>query len=1036
METLENRYALATVFGLTSSDQLVQYDSASPTAISTPVAITNVTAGETLVGIDFRPQNGLLYGLGVNATANTGTLYAISTRTGVAGVVGTASSIALTTDGTTAVDLPDPATVGYGFDFNPAVDRIRVVAGGLNFRINPNTGTAVDGDNTGLTTGNVTGINPDGGTNGGTTTVDAAAYTNNQPNNGAITTLYTLDAATNALSIQNPPNPGTQVAVGGITLNGSPLDFTGVNGFDIPAGVNVASNNAGVTSGSGFAALTVGGTTRLYSINLVNGQATLLGNIGTGTTAIKGHSIQNDLGGISAIGLDGTGANLIRFNTATPGTTTTQAIAVASLASGEQLVGIDFRPQTGQLYGLAVNQAANTGTIYLIDPQTGALTAVGTPGQIAFTTDGTSPVDLPDPATAGYGFDFNPTVDRIRVTTSTGLSFRVNPNTGAAVDGDLGGAAGSVTGTNTDGIVNGNSVTGVSAAAYTNSFGQSLTGGTTTLYTLDAASNRLFIQNPPNASTQSSPLTVTLNGTTLDFTDVNGFDIPAGVRVATSNSSAAGFGFAALTVGGVTSVYRIDLQTAAATNLGAVGAGATGLAGLALADSPDVGTFQFSAPTYTVDESGTVATITVTRTGGSSGTATVSVATSDGTATSPADFADSDQVLTFGPGVTTQSFTIAIVNDGSVEGDETVNLALSNATGGASLGSQAAAVLTIVDDDTAPMQPPGSAVLVGDVLTVLGTSKSDSIVIKPVSGQVRVLLNGKNIGTFSPDEVGSVAVFAGAGNDSVVIATAFTFSTTLNGEAGNDTLVGGNGPDTMSGGLGKDTLVGNGGDDTLLGEEGNDVLNGGNGADSLSGGDGNDTLVGGSGNDEMFGDLGNDVVLGGSGDDSLDGGDGNDTLAGEGGNDTVFGGIGNDTLKGGAGNDVLSGGEGNDRLYGEAGIDFLLGDEGNDQLYGGAGRDVLVGGTGADKLYGEAGDDILIGGTTSADGDEATAAAVFDILNSNASYNARMQAILDLGVSAEEDDAVDTLFGGAGQDWFLIGTGDKVKDKAKNEIVA
>ena len=45
--------------------------------------------------------------------------------------------------------LPDPATVGWGFDFNPAADRIRVVAGSLNFRVNPNTGAAVDGDNGG-----------------------------------------------------------------------------------------------------------------------------------------------------------------------------------------------------------------------------------------------------------------------------------------------------------------------------------------------------------------------------------------------------------------------------------------------------------------------------------------------------------------------------------------------------------------------------------------------------------------------------------------------------------------------------------------------------------------------------------------------------------------------------------------------------------------------------------------------------------------------------------------------------------------------
>src|SRR5215217_5265039 len=170
---------MSSVFAL-SGTNLLTFDTASPTTTAT-IPITGVTAGETLVGIDVRPQNGILYGLGVNATANTATLYAIA-HNGVAAVVGTAPSlIALTTDGVTPVDLPDPATVGYGFDFNPTADRIRITAGSLNFRINPNTGTAVDGD-TGLTSGAVAGTNPDGPTNTGTTTIDAAAYTNNQPN--------------------------------------------------------------------------------------------------------------------------------------------------------------------------------------------------------------------------------------------------------------------------------------------------------------------------------------------------------------------------------------------------------------------------------------------------------------------------------------------------------------------------------------------------------------------------------------------------------------------------------------------------------------------------------------------------------------------------------------------------------------------------------------------------------------------------------------------------------------------------------------
>ena len=115
-------------------------------------------------------------------------------------------------------------------------------------------------------------------------------------------------------------------------------------------------------------------------------------------------------------------------------------------------------------------------------------------------------------------------------------------------------------------------------------------------------SNTLFIQNPANDGTQTSGLAVTLGGSPLDFTDVSGFDIPAGVSVTTTNAPASGFGYAALTVGGTTSLYRIDLATGAATNLGAIGAGAVALAGLALGDAP-------SAPVITSNGGGATASV-------------------------------------------------------------------------------------------------------------------------------------------------------------------------------------------------------------------------------------------------------------------------------------------------------------------------------------------------------------------------------------------------------------------------------------------
>jgi hypothetical protein len=57
--------------------------------------------------------------------------------------------------------------------------------------------------------------------------------------------------------------------------------------------------------------------------------------------------LQSDLGGAPAIGLSTNGANLVRFNTGTPGTSTT--VALGAIVAGETLVGIDFRPRTGPL---------------------------------------------------------------------------------------------------------------------------------------------------------------------------------------------------------------------------------------------------------------------------------------------------------------------------------------------------------------------------------------------------------------------------------------------------------------------------------------------------------------------------------------------------------------------------------------------------------------------------------------------------------------------------------------------------------------
>jgi hypothetical protein len=704
-ETLEDRVTPAVAYALGAGGaDLLAFDTTNP-AVATTAAIAGVAAGDVLVGIDFRPQNGVLYGLGVNGTTGDGTLYAISTQTGFAAAVGAVGSVNPT------AALPNPATagVGYGFDFNPMADRVRVVTtAGQSFVVDPNTGL--------VTTNSPT-------LNGPAATADAAAYSNSFPD-ATTTLLYVLDSTTGTLYLQN-------TATSTLTPVGPPgPTFTAVNGFDITAG-NVA-----------FAALTVNGNTGLYNIDLTTGAATLLAPVAAGP--LQGFAVQSDLGGFPAVALNAAGTQLLRFNTATTNTVVTAN--VAGVNASEVLVGIDYRPQTGQLFGLGVNAPANTATLYRIDPQTGQATAVGATGQVKFVqADGVTAVDLPDTAVAGYGFDFDPTVDKVRVATSTGLNFRVDPSTGAPVDGNLN-TSPAPPGTNTDANINGAGSTGVSATAYTNNFGRDLAApaGATTQYALDAATDTLFVQNTPGSGTQTTGVVVTLAGAVLDFTSVDGFDIPA-ARVSTSGAVATGFGYAALTVGGVTRAYRINLATAVAETFGQIGTGVTPVGGLAVGAAP-AGTINFQSATFAGSETGGTVAVTLLRTGGAAGALAVTLNVTGGSATAVADFTPGPYTVTFPDGATQATLNIPIVNDRVQDPDETFTLALSGATAGA-VGAQATATVTIADDDTSELFGFAVGSAVAPLVAVYDTTGAVGRVLNPypgLPGGVRVALGDVN----------------------------------------------------------------------------------------------------------------------------------------------------------------------------------------------------------------------------------------------------------------------------------------------------
>lgn len=267
------------LFGLSTTNTLLRFDSATPATILTSVNVTGLQAGESLLGIDLRPANNALYGLG-----STSRLYAINPTTGTATQVGSAG--AFTLSGT-----------AFGFDFNPTLDQIRVVSNtGQNLRLNPNNGTLTSTDTALL----FAAADPNTGT---TPRAVGLAYSNNTA--GALsTTLYTLDSNLDILALQGSPggsplspNTGQLFTIGAPGFNTSDLA-----GFDI----------SGAT-GTAYAALTAptANASQLFSVNLATGAATLIGTIGGGAPV---HGLTAGPG--AATGVPDSGSSLILLGSA------------------------------------------------------------------------------------------------------------------------------------------------------------------------------------------------------------------------------------------------------------------------------------------------------------------------------------------------------------------------------------------------------------------------------------------------------------------------------------------------------------------------------------------------------------------------------------------------------------------------------------------------------------------------------------------------------------------------------------------------
>ena len=483
-----------TIFALTTGNALISFSSESPGTIITANQITGILPGEIIVGIDYRPALGEIFAL-----SNLGRLYIVDSTTGFARLTNTLF-----------VNLSGSR---FGIDFNPVPDRMRIVSDAdQNLRANVEAGvTNVDGT-LAFAAGDVNAAaDPN---------VVSVAYSNNFAGTTA-TTLYGIDSNLDILVIQNPPNNGTLTTVGSLGVN-----TTELVGFDIASGSTRA-----------FASLTAPGssTSGLYRINLVTGAASLVGSIGGGQL-IRDLTIAPRRG-LTVFAVT-TSNRLLTFNSNSPGVILSSR-RIRGMADGESILGIDFRPANGKLYGLG-----SSSRIYVINPSNAKATPVDAP---------VPRLSLPfTPALSGinFGFDFNPVPDRIRVTSDLGQDLRINPDTGvvAAVDGTLAFAAGDL---------NANQNPRVVGSAYANN----LAGVTaTTLYDIDSDRDALLIQNPPNNGTLT-----TVGSLGVDATGFTGFDI--------KGCDAAGYAALLLSGESVSKFFRIDLATGRAVLVGTIGSG-------------------------------------------------------------------------------------------------------------------------------------------------------------------------------------------------------------------------------------------------------------------------------------------------------------------------------------------------------------------------------------------------------------------------------------------------------------------------------
>jgi hypothetical protein len=238
------------LYATTDQNLLVQFNERSPERLKDIQVISGLPGGVTLSGIDFRPATGDLYGVG-----SDNVVYRVNPQTGIAVAEGPPFTPAL-------------RGTSFGVDFNPTVDKIRVVSDAAqNLRLNVDEGTVLSADKD---------LNP------GTPQVVGAGYTNSSftATKPAATQLFVVDAATDQLLLQNPPNDGTLTM--GKRLR---IDVGQQTGFDIAGAANTGYLATSTPRSRG---------SNLYRVDVTSGKTRQLGRIGGKRLVVTGLAAWQD----------------------------------------------------------------------------------------------------------------------------------------------------------------------------------------------------------------------------------------------------------------------------------------------------------------------------------------------------------------------------------------------------------------------------------------------------------------------------------------------------------------------------------------------------------------------------------------------------------------------------------------------------------------------------------------------------------------------------------------------------------------------